>query len=111
MLWKRNKKRRAEAEKLREKQRFERSNKKFPFTLKVFLLVVGLAFGLHQLHRNYFINYDGIEMFYSLFGVVLFFICLFILANLVYTFYYVKSVNTVIRFNYEKWIEFPGEYL
>lgn len=93
-----------ESQKLRERDRFRRGLKIFPFKFRLTLLILLGIYGLLLFHNNYFMQFPGYERLYSLFGFVLFVTSLIILSNQVYTYYWTRSLDHDIRFNYESWI-------
>lgn len=93
-----------ERQKLKERDRYLKGLKIFPFKFRIILLsLLGVA-GLLVIHQNYFIQFPGYERFYAIFGFAMFVASLVILSNQVYTFYWIRSLDHDIRFNYESWI-------
>ncbi len=103
-FWQKRRQQREEQEKMREKERYERGLKHFPFYLRLFLLLTIMFTGLQLIYHHYFVMYDGLELLYSLLGFGLFVSSGIILSNQVFTRYWVMSLNRVIPFDYEKWI-------
>ncbi len=93
-----------EKQKLREKEKYLKSTSLFP--LKYRLIILGLLSleGLYLIYNNYFVLFPGYERLYSLLGVALFIASMALLSSQIYTYFWVRSVDNVIKFNYEKWI-------
>ncbi|MFY0643554.1 MAG: DnaJ domain-containing protein [Bacteroidia bacterium] len=103
-FWSKEKNKRKEAQKLRERERYIQSNARFPYRLRMLTMLVFMFAGLQLIYSNYFVMHPGYEAIYSLLGFVIFAASSIILSNLVYTHYWVRSVDKVIKFNYEQWI-------
>lgn len=98
------KKKREEKEKLKEKELYDASIKRFPFYIRVLGLAATSLWGLQLIYSNYFALYPGFERLISILGFFIFCASLVVLSNQIYTYFRVKSVDHVIQFNYEKWI-------
>ena len=103
-LWYERKKNKEEAQKIKEKERYERSLRYMPFSIRLGFSIAFMLTGLQLIYSNYFIMYRGIELLYCIAGFALFVASTVQLSNLLFTHYWVRSMSRVIRFNYEKWI-------
>lgn len=93
-----------ERQKLREKDKYLKGLKLFPFKWRISILSILGCAGLVIVHQNYFIQFPGYERIYAILGFALFVASLVILSNQVYTFYWITSLDKEIKFNYERWI-------
>ncbi len=91
-----------EAKKLKVKKQYEESLTRFPLKLRIFGLIVIIAWGLQIFYTHYFVLYGTTDMVYNLLGLTLFATGVGIATNQIYTHYMVKSIKQALRFHYEK---------
>jgi hypothetical protein len=94
----------AENQKLKEKKIYESNLQKFPFMYRMALLASLIASGLTMIYMNYFVNLTGNEVFNFVCGMLIFMASCLLIADQTYKYYWFRSMDEAIKFNYEKWI-------
>lgn len=96
------KRKREEQQKIRVKQAYEESLKRFPLRFRIIGLSVMIAWGLQIFYTHYFVLYGTYDMLYNVLGLTLFVVATAAATNEIYTHYMVRSIEHALRFHYEK---------
>ena len=91
-----------ETKKIKIRKKYNHGLNKFPLSLRILGIVVILLWSVQLIYSHYFIRFGSLDYLIAMFGYLMLAAIIVASANEAYTFFIVKSLDTPIRFNFEK---------